>query len=186
MIFSTFQKFPDEAAYIGRILSAYTDLELGLMLCVNIVRGDFDAILKSMYRTRGETARIKIADALGRQSFNEIGLGNEFSTGIGAIRYSMKIRNQYAHCLWWDDYSGRLGFANLEEIANDNAKIPDFKSLTRYYVTAELLKSQEEYGFYVDHYLLWLNWEAQLRLGKVASHPHVMPAPQVQPDLHIP
>jgi hypothetical protein len=80
-ILNPFLKFPDEAAIIGRLSAGYTTLEVGLMSCVQVVRDDFDAILKAMFRVRSETARIDIADALGRHFYDNRGLGTEFRNG---------------------------------------------------------------------------------------------------------
>src|SRR4051795_4185228 len=110
-----FLKFHKEASIIGRLLAGYATLALGLMNCVQNVRDDFDAVLKAMFRPRGETSRIDIADALGRHFYHDRGLGTEFAMGIGAVRHCLKIRNQYAHCVWYDDKSGKLAFVNLEE-----------------------------------------------------------------------
>jgi hypothetical protein len=127
-ILGPFLKFPDEAAIIGRLSAGYTTLEIGLMHCVQVVRDDFDAVLKAMFRGRGETARIDIADALGRHFYDDRGLATEFGMAVGAVRYCLKIRNQYAHCVWYDDNSGKLAFVNVEEIAKDNTKLKDLTS----------------------------------------------------------
>src|SRR5262249_34360443 len=78
---------------------------------VTVAREDFDATLKAMFRIRGETARINIGDALGHQFYDKLGLGADFEMAVRAMRYCLKIRNQYAHCNWDDDrLSGRLAF----------------------------------------------------------------------------
>jgi hypothetical protein len=69
VVMPAFHRFPNEAAMIGRLLAGYAELEIGLLHCVSVVREDFDAVLKSMFRTRGETRRIDVADALGRQLY---------------------------------------------------------------------------------------------------------------------
>ena len=94
-----FAKFHDEAAIIGRLLAGYADLEIDLMHCAQVVRDDLDTVLKSMFRARGETVRIDIADAFGRQHYGALGLASEFAMAIGAVRHCLKIRNQYAHCI---------------------------------------------------------------------------------------
>jgi len=66
------------------------------MNCVQVVRDDFDAVLKAIFRVRGETARIDIADALGRHFYDDRGLATEFGMAVGAVRHCLKIRNQYA------------------------------------------------------------------------------------------
>ncbi len=104
------------------------------MHCVQVVREDFDTVLKTMFRTRGETQRIDIADALGRHYYHSYRLGTQFEMAVGSMRYCLRVRNQYAHCVWWDDHSGNLAFANLEEIATGHDYQTDLKSLTAFHV----------------------------------------------------
>ena len=128
-IMPAFSNFTAEAEIIGRLLAGYTNLEIGLMNCVQVVRLDFDTVLKAMFRARGETARIDIADAFGRHYYDALNLGTEFAMAISAVRYCLRIRNQYAHCAWWDDKSGRLAFANLEDIAKGHSFLKDLATL---------------------------------------------------------
>jgi hypothetical protein len=122
LILPPFLKFDQEASIIGRLLAGYTNLEVTLMNCVQVVRDDFDAVLKAMFRRRGATRRINIADEFGRQFYRDRGLGTEFDTGVGAVRHCMEIRNKYAHCVWHNDHSGKLGFVNFEDIAQDKTR----------------------------------------------------------------
>jgi hypothetical protein len=156
------------------------------MHCVQVVRDDFDAVLKAMFRPRSETSRIDIADALGRHFYHDRGLGTEFEMGVSALRYSLKIRNQYAHCVWYDDKSGKLAFVNLEEIAGDNTRLKDLNSLTVQHVDVPLLMAQEQYFVYVDEILAWTNYEGRFREGKLNVNPLQKPTPPKRPDLKIP
>jgi len=63
-ILNAFLNFPNEAAIIGRLLAGYSDLEVGMMHCAQVVRDDLDTVLKTMFRTRGETQRIDVAAVL--------------------------------------------------------------------------------------------------------------------------
>ena len=67
-------------------MAGYTTLEVGLMQSVQVVRDDFDAVLKAMFRPRGEATHIDIADALGRHFYHDRDLGTEFEMAVGAIR----------------------------------------------------------------------------------------------------
>lgn len=186
MLMPAFRKFPDEAAIIGRLLTGYAVLEIDLMHCISMIREDFDATLKSMFRARGERHRIAVGDALGRHLYHDQQLGNEFSMAIGAVRYCLKIRNQYAHCNWYDDLSGQLAFVNLEEIAEQNDKITDLDSLTINHIDVPTLQNQEIYFEYADRLLAWVNLEGQKRRGKISSHALSMPKPIGQPPLQTP
>jgi hypothetical protein len=185
-ILSPFLKFPDEAAIIGRLSAGYTTLEVGLMHCVQVVRNDFDAVLKAMFRVRGEASRIDIADALGRQFYEDRELGTEFAMAIGAVQHCRKIRNQYAHCVWYDDRSGKLAFVNVEEIAKDNARLLNLLGLTVRYVDVPILQAQEEYFVYADELLSWTNQEGRLRDRKAKLNPLIKPNQIAQPALHLP
>ena len=57
-----FTKFNNEGIIIGRLLASYAELELSLFHCVNVTRDDFDTVYKAMFRERGESRRINIAD----------------------------------------------------------------------------------------------------------------------------
>ena len=186
IILKPFVIFPDEGAVIGRLLAGYTQLELDLLNCVQAVRDDFDTCLKVLFRTRGETQRIQIGDAIGRHYYHDCKLGTEFEMGIGAMRHCLQIRNQYAHCVWYDDRSGKLAFVNLEEIANDNKFLSDLSTLTRLHVDIPLLRKQEDYFVYADQMLAWVNYEARYRAGKLASQPLSKPKQIAPPPLHIP
>jgi hypothetical protein len=149
-------KFPDEANLVGRILVSYANLEIDLMNCVKVANDNLDTALKTMFRSRGETQRIQVADALGRQQFKDIGLTTEFEMAIGAMNICKNIRNQYAHCNWWDDLTGKLAFASLEEISKSNDCITDLSGLTTKHVDVALLTKQFEFFEYTSDLFIWL------------------------------
>ncbi len=185
-ILPPFVNFPGEGAIIGHLLAGYATLELDLMHSVQTVRDDLDTCLKVLFRTRGEAQRVQIGDALGRHYYRGHKLGTEFEMAIGALRYCLKIRNQYAHCVWYDDRSGKLAFVNLEEIAKENDLLTDLKDLTRFHVDIQLLMDQEDYFVYTDELLAWVNYEARHRAGKMAVQPLSKPKQISPPPLHIP
>ncbi len=185
-ILPPFLSFPREGAIIGHLLAGYTTLELDLMNCVQTVRDDLDTCLKVLFRARGETQRIQIGDALGRHYYHGHKLGTEFEMAIGALRHCLKIRNQYAHCVWYDDLSGKLAFVNLEELAEENDLLTDLISLTRLHVDIQLLVDQEAYFVYAGEMLTWVNLAAQNKAGKMAVQPPEKPKQISPPPLHLP
>jgi hypothetical protein len=88
---AAFKKFSGEAAIIGRLLASYTDLEVGLMHCAQVVRDDFDIVLKVMFRTRGEIQRVYVADALGRHFYDAHQLGTELGMSSFTRRLLMGV-----------------------------------------------------------------------------------------------
>jgi hypothetical protein len=175
-ILRAFEDFPTEAILIGRILAGYADLEIDLMHCAKAVRGDLDLTLKAMFRGRGNKQRIDVADAVARQPYVDLKLGAEFDAAIAAVRLCLRIRNLYAHCIWWNDNSGQLAFANLEELAKENAVVTDLHALTVNHVTVSHLQDQFAYFEYADDMLLGVLHEGNRKAGR-PDHPGVILPP---------
>jgi hypothetical protein len=180
-----FTKFSDEGIFIGRLLAAYADLELSLFHCVNVTRDDFDTVYKAMFKERGESRRINMADIFGKQNYHNLGLGTQFEMAISSVRYCLKIRNQYAHCIWYDDYSGSLAFANLEEGTESNKIVQDFKELTIRHIDVATLVLQEQYFEYTDTLLAWVNFEGRRAAGKPSMPSQLAPKQLKQPPLYL-
>ena len=168
------------------MLGGYTDLELDLMHCVKAARDDLDTVLKAMYRARGESRRIDIAVAFGRPTYKSLGLGQEFDAAVAAVRHCTKIRNQYAHCTWWDDYSGHLAFANLEEIAKADDVVQDLRGMSVHHASVEHLQAQFGYFVYASDLLIWVLQEGNKRTGRPAVPDLTKPAAREQPELFLP
>ena len=183
---AAFHKYSTEAAIIGRLLGGYTVLEVALLNAVQVIRNDFDTTLKVMFRTRGETQRLDVADAMGRHFYKNQKLETEFSMAIGAAQYCLKIRNQYSHCIWWDDLSGKLAFANMEEIAKHNEYVADLGDLTTLYVDVPLLEQQEHYFAHANDLLNWVNFEGRQRAGTISNHAYSKPKQMKRPPLQLP
>jgi hypothetical protein len=186
MIVPEFARFSAEGAVIGRLLAGYGNLESALSSCVAMAKNDLNMVLKAMFRARGETQRVDIADAIGRPAYGALNLETMFAEAISDIRYCLKIRNQYAHCQWHDDLTGRLCFIDMEEIAKPNAVITDLLGLTFHYLTPILLTEQEGFFVYVADCLLYLNYEGRLRAGRISNHSRLKPKKVTRPPLRIP
>jgi hypothetical protein len=185
-ILAPFKKFSGEDATVGRLLAGYSNIEVGLLHCVQIaLGGDLDTVLKKMFRTRGEARRISEAEKLGHPNYHRLRLAADFQKVIRVVRYCVKIRNQYAHWVWWDDYSGKLAFADLEELAQRKRPVRDLLKLRAYHVDAALLDAQEAYFVYADEYLTWINYEGRFRDGKSKSNPLIKPKPVQRPRLRL-
>lgn len=185
-IMPAFDTFPQEGAIVGRLLVGYGELELELCNCVAAARDDFDMVFKAMFRTRGETQRIDIADAIGREVFKNENLETPFSEAIGAVRYCLKIRNQFAHCYWSDDFGKRLEFVEMEETAKANAHTSDVSLLRPRPIDLPTLKSQEAYFVYTRDCFMSLADEIRARGGKSPKNPFQAPKKALRPPLYKP
>jgi hypothetical protein len=172
-----FHRFKSEGAAVGRLLLGYSNLEIGLMNCVQMaLRGDLNAIIKPMFSVRGESRRIKRAEDIAEPVFAQYGLTRNFQHAIAVIRRCLEIRNQYAHWALWDDSSGKLAFANLESLAKVKREVNNLIRLRTFHVDATLLAEQEDYYVYCDHYTSWLNFEIRVRYKALPKN--ILPKPK--------
>jgi len=175
-----------EVTAIGRILAEYNNLEIGLLHCVQMGIGNFDQAFKAMFSLRGETRRINAARDLSRAAYQALGLAADFDTAIDAVRHALQIRNQYAYWTWWDDNSGQLAIANLEDLAKDPNIVGDFAGLHVFHVDMPLLDAQQEFFVYVDRCLIWVNFEGRFLTGKIKQRVVQKPTPVAMPALYHP
>jgi hypothetical protein len=183
-----FSKFSKEGDLIGRLLAGYSNIEIGLMHCVQVAMDDFDAVLRNMFGRRGESKRVIAAEKLGMPEYQRLKLATDFEKALRAVRYCLKIRNQYAHWIWWDDYSGMLAFANIEDLTKYKRKIKDLGKLKAHHVDAALLAQQEAYYVYADELLAWINYEGRFKDGKLGNarqNPLEKPKPIGRPKLRL-
>jgi hypothetical protein len=187
-ILTHFHGFPVEGEIVGRLLTGYANLEVDLLNCVAMVLGDYDVVLKAMFGVRGESMRIDKGVKLGQAPYNTLGLGTDFEQAIEAMRHCLSIRNQYSHWVWWNDYSGKMAFANLEDVARSKSKVKvkDLRNLAPHHVDANLLSSQEAYFAYTDQCLTWVNYEGRHLAGTLARNLVIKPKPLKKPDLRLP
>lgn len=158
------------------------------MHCVHMgLDGDFDTVLKKMFKRRGEKRRIDEVERLGSPAYHKHGLETDFRKAVRALRYCLKIRNQYAHWVWWDDNSGKLAFANLEDLSKRKRKVPNLDKLKAFRLDAQLLHQQEAYFVYVDMLIGWINYEGRCKAQKLPSNPlGSRPSPLKRPAMRLP
>src|SRR5260370_3572739 len=147
------------------------------MNCVQVARGyDLNSTLKSMFRIRGETNRLDIADALGQDPYDRRGFASEFKQTVDAIRYCLRIRNKYAHAYWHDPNQGtELCYLSLEELAKEEVFIKDLTSLMFYFIDEPLLLQQEAFFGYARDLIIYVNYEGRLRVKDTSYNPFKLP-----------
>jgi hypothetical protein len=64
MIMPAFQRYPNEAAIIGRLLAGYGELEFLLCLVLSEAVVDLSTAARLLFRSRSEDHRLSCADAL--------------------------------------------------------------------------------------------------------------------------
>jgi hypothetical protein len=164
-------------AIIGRLLIDYGELELDLMNCVQVARQfDLNATLKAMFRVRGETNRIDIADGMGRAPYVAVGMATEFDAMIAAIKHCLRIRNKYAHAYWHDPNQGtELCYVSLEELAREDDEVRDLAALTFFFIDEPLLLQQEQFFEYTRELINYVNHEGRFKSGALKQQ--IFPPP---------
>jgi hypothetical protein len=187
-LFSALAQFPEESAIDGRLLTGYTAIEYQLCLCTGMGGGDVEKAITELFSRRiGETKRIRVADRFGGSSYASAGLRKEFEQAIDDTRWCVKIRNQYAHCIWHNYADARqLLFAHMEEIAAPTGPGADIANLTFYAVDVDLLTHQEAFFFYVKDNLNYLNHMRRQLTGDIGSGANLrVPTLVVRPKLNL-
>lgn len=151
--------------------------------CVAQSRGDLNSTLKAMFRVRGETSRINIAEALGQQQYDEFGLQTEFREAVSAMRYCLKIRNRFTHSYWHSPLDG-LCYVALEDLAETAEIVTDLSKLDFFYLDIELITRHLAYFRYTDDALRFANYEGRVRAGKLQSHIVSRPKQLERPPLY--
>ncbi len=174
-----FDRFPAEAALVGRILASFGEIEL--TVCHNAGHAiDLHGItMKALYRLRATSQRLDVADEFMKWVYYRVGLAEEYDIAIGMVRHCLKIRNQYSHCNWADDVTAGLFFADVQESAEND----DFDHHWKH-VDPTLLQIQLGY-FGVT--LEWLRYlEEELAVRQERRQAHVWPRPPIPgpPPLH--
>jgi hypothetical protein len=179
-----FDEFPAERDAIGRMLIAYGDIEFGLLMLVSAaLSNDTDTAMRILFRARGESARIEIADALIRPGFKKVDLDGKWSNAYGAAKICKNIRNQYAHCHWLP-VGSIMTFLDFDS----DARQPEGEiKLTQKTFNLVLLSSQQQYFEYCLEMIWFLEQEYKKRAGlPVSDLLEPEPKSRAAPLLYIP
>jgi len=171
-----------EAKHIGHMILSYGEIEIAVAKCLGLALGNQDTAYKTMFRVIGESARIGAADALMREAYQKAALDPEYSDMIGAVRFCVRIRNQFAHCMWGEQDNSGLYFTTLAEPASTAEGF----ELWWLHLDVSLVRKQEEHFDYTMDWLSYLEAEYQVRTGKIKVHPFPRPPKLPQPSLHNP
>lgn len=178
----TFDRFPEEANLVGRILSSFGELELTIchsaQMALNL---ENDAVLKTLYRIRATSSRIDTADGLMRSIYEKHGLIESYTQAMSMLRHCLIIRNQYAHCNWADHVRGGLFFADLQT----SAKNQNFDHHYRH-VDVPLLTAQLDYFKVTIERLRSLDHQLMVKEGRPTFHAWPEPPSSTPPLLHNP
>ena len=178
-----FERFKPEGSIIGRLLTGYGELEFEMCRCIEAVTTDLDAAIRSLFQIWNAQDRItKTANLVSSQYVNA-GLGAMFATAVADIDWCRLIRNQYAHCNWYDTKSEGIMFYNLEELSRQPDKII-FVTSQRHGLPLDLLQHQEEFFKNVQKCFWHLYSEYCAWAGRPTTPHWPLPAVVARPRKH--
>lgn len=177
-----FDRHPEEGTIIGRILVSFGEIEVTLAVVVgNVGLLNLEKGLRAIYKVRGTSSRLELADALLRTKFTEAGLESDYLGNKAAIAYCKTIRNQFSHCIWADDASG-LYFTDLQSAADR----VDMLRFNWRHVDVALLTRQLEYFDNTLACIISLESRWLISAGERPSYDAPMPKALEMPPLHNP
>src|SRR6266496_3754104 len=112
-VLPSFLRFREEGLIIGRILAGYGELEFEMCDCVFAINNDLDSSIRQLFGRRGELRRIKIAEELMKAQYEAAGLAAPHRAIMEDMDWCRQVRNQYAHCNWYDRENEGLCFIDL-------------------------------------------------------------------------
>ena len=172
-IMPAFDRHSRAGTAIGRMVVGYGELEFDFCRLVAALSGNFDAAIKIMFRTRGETQRVQVGDGHVRNLITQGAFRTAYEETVAHLKHCLKIRNQYAHCNWTESRDGKsLAFIDLEEIARPDSSA-NAATLTMHQIKEQLALDQEEFFIAVADWLNWLRLECDCDAGR-SSRPHYL------------
>jgi hypothetical protein len=180
-IMPAFERFPQEAELIGKLLTGYGELEFTLAWSVRWIIDDADVAMRWLYKSRGESLRISTAESLTYSTVRGHKHEALWRDALDNLRHCLKIRNQYAHANWVDG-PNELKFASLEGVVHQQGPV-DPTALPTNAVQVSSLRKQEAYFVYVCDQMTFVCYEFQVEGGHRSNHPWTRPSKVSRPNL---
>ncbi len=172
-LLTEFETFPTERDLIGQMLMAYGEIEFILIASISVALDiDHHTAARILFRVRGESARLRVSDAILRPAFAKHKLRDKWITAYSAADHCKKIRNQYAHC-HWQLHEDKLHFVDLDQDAGETKE--EILNVTFYPIDLALIERQYTYFEYA---LAWLYCLYDRLLRKVGKKPDIPPFPE--------
>lgn len=160
---SAFDYFKHESSIIGMLVVEYGALEWLLCLLVSHVVKGLDLAVKTLYRSRGETQRVNLADALIRNRIDSKAK-QVYEETIARLRTCTQIRNQYAHTNWIRAVGDRLCYFDIEELAKRN-DVVSMGNISLYKLDMDIIEDQARFFGELAQNLTYLCMEVQYLNG---------------------
>jgi hypothetical protein len=166
-----FDRHPEEAAIIGRILAGFGEIEFLVVRCAGHAVAMEDQMWRAFYRLRMTSARLELADAFMKPAYSLIGLRIEYDITYDMVIRCLAIRNQYAHCNWADHSAfleAGLFFADIQDAAQSEEPIE--LSLAFRHIDVPLLEKQYRHFQTTMEWLMYLETEFANLKGRLSQH----------------
>ncbi|MER9646814.1 hypothetical protein [Mesorhizobium sp. M0199] len=179
MINPAFLSYPEEARLLGAMVLGYGELDISFTLAAGTAVDQKFALLHAVNQVRSESARLDITHAIASGGFAKLGLAVEYAGMHKAMRFCLKVRNQWAHSQWGDWNPDGLGFTRTD---GEVFALP-IKPLRWNSITLPLLQKQEAFFEYTRRCILTVTTNlTPILSGKPALIK--MPPEMHQPSMH--
>lgn len=176
MINPAFIQYPEEARLLGELVLGYGEIDiLFAMMAGNAIRNRFP-LLHAVNQVRSEKARIDVAHAMSVDRFKALGLAKEYARIHKAVRYCLKVRNQWAHSQWANMEQHGLAFTRTDGDVFASPVQPTVWNS----ITAGLLRKQEAFFENTRLCLIVVDTSVPAILAKKGA---LLPMP---PEMHEP
>ncbi|RVD55735.1 MAG: hypothetical protein EOS30_29245 [Mesorhizobium sp.] len=176
MINPVFVSYPEEARLLGELVLGYGELDISFALTAGVATRNKFVLLHAVNQVRSETSRLDLAHALSVGAFTELGLADEYARIHKAIRFCLKVRNQWAHSQYGHGPEKGLAFTRTD---GDVFAAP-VKPTVWNCIKLELLQKQEAYFEYCRRCILTVESNlVPILVGKPAQL-------QMPPEMHEP
>ncbi|HEX9324647.1 MAG TPA: hypothetical protein VF913_21405 [Xanthobacteraceae bacterium] len=183
-VLPSFLRFREEGLIIGRILAGYGELEFEMCDCVFAINNDLDSSIRQLFGRRGELRRIKIAEELMKAQYEAAGLAAPHRAIMEDMDWCRQVRNQYAHCNWYDRENEGLCFIDLEATAKRTITNATSLIERRHRIDVPLLTEQEAFFKYVQRGFWYLAASYREWAGGTPNHAFGLPQKVPQPRKH--
>lgn len=177
-----FDRWPQEANLIGRIMAGFGELEFSICQNAANATGHYDQTMKALFRVQSTRARLEAGDALARPEYEKRRLGEIYDIAFNMTKSCHQLRNQYAHCNWGDDSKEGLFFTNLQRAAESEGPLFLFWR----HIDVPLLQKQLDYLGHTMQWLWWVEFKLAVRRSKKRPYPWPRPQEPTLPSFHNP
>jgi hypothetical protein len=182
MINPALTKFPEEAALIGMLVIAYSELDISMVDAAGTVIGLRFPLLDAAEAVNSEMTRIELVKRMSQKHFAHIGLEPQFMHAVSCQDFCREVRNHYAHCHYADfEASTVLAVVKAKDLFSDQSMT--VARMPWRHIDKGILLAQESFFENTRAWWLWLAHAAEFLLE--GKQPKIHEPPKMERPLKL-